>query len=107
MVIPENRDKTGRFKPGKSGNPGGRKRQPPDVKAALEAATSKAAQTLVILLDSENERVALQAATVILDRVYGRPETSGNLNLNAAIITPASILAEVETRRQRTTPSVA
>jgi hypothetical protein len=54
---PENRDKAGRFKPGKSGNPGGRKRQPPDVKAALEAATPKAAQTLVILMDSENERV--------------------------------------------------
>jgi hypothetical protein len=42
-----------------------------------------------------------QAATTILDRVYGKPETSGNLNLNAAIITPASILAEVEARRQR------
>lgn len=59
------------FQKGKSGNPGGRKAIPADVKAAFAAACPKAVDTLVALLDSKNEPIRLRAAEVIITRHLG------------------------------------
>lgn len=66
----------GRYLPGVTGNPGGRPKTPPDVRSALEAGSLAAAQRLVDLVSSEDERVALAASLALLDRTLGKPSAS-------------------------------
>ena len=59
------------FKPGKSGNPGGR---PATLAAMQELArthTEAAIEALVLALADDKQRVA--AASVLLDRAWGKP----------------------------------
>ena len=70
------RQPNGRYLPGVTGNPGGRPKVPMDVRSALEAGSLAAAQRLVELVNSEDERVALSASMAILDRVLGKPPAS-------------------------------
>ena len=67
------RTREGRWLPGASPNPGGRPRTDPEVRQALEAGSLAAAQRLVALTGSEDERVALAASVAVLDRVLGKP----------------------------------
>lgn len=67
------RDSAGRFLPGKTGNPGGRPKGYADVAALAREAGPDAIAKLVCLMDSEDERIALMSATVLLDRGYGKP----------------------------------
>lgn len=60
------------WKPGQSGNPGGRPKIPDEVKEALKAATPRAVARLVELMESADERVAIQACNSILDRSIGK-----------------------------------
>ena len=66
----------GRFAPGSSGNPGGRRGLPADVRMQLEAALPKAVARLVQLIDSKDERVAQSAIDALLSRLYGRPSVA-------------------------------
>jgi hypothetical protein len=66
----------GRYLPGITGNPGGRPKLAPDVKSALAAGSIAAAQRLVDLIKSEDERVALAASMALLDRVLGKAPAS-------------------------------
>lgn len=61
------------FQKGKSGNPGGRKALPPDVKEAFAAACPRAVETLVSLLDSKSEPIRMRAAEIIVNRHLGPP----------------------------------
>lgn len=70
------RDEHGRVKKGSTLNPGGRKGMPHDVRLVLEMAAPGAVHTLVELLKSDDERVKLEAAKTILDRLYGKPTQS-------------------------------
>jgi len=58
---------------GQSGNPGGKKKIPADVKEALAAASPKAVQTLIDLLDDKVPAVRLRAAIEVLNRHLGPP----------------------------------
>lgn len=65
-----------RFKAGQSGNPNGR---PKKVQAGINIAqdnTEKALKKLAALIDNEDPRIALAAATAILDRSLGKPKQS-------------------------------
>jgi hypothetical protein len=66
---PENRDASGRFVPGVTGNPGGR---PKGIAAIARQHTDKAVDVLVAAMDSDDERVKIAAAKEILDRGYGK-----------------------------------
>lgn len=79
----ENRLKTGRrkapitaFRPGQSGNPGGRPKrtqQEWNLMAACEAMTPEALKTIVHLMHhADKDSVRLQAATFIIERRYGK-----------------------------------
>jgi len=57
-----------RFKPGVSGNPGGRRRTPDAIREALAAATPRAVARLVALVDDDDPRVALRAAEAVLEK---------------------------------------
>ena len=90
----ENRERTvtGRpFQKGVSGNPGGRPKVNPEVKEIMNAASPKAAQVLVELLDSEKEMMRYYAAQEILNRTQGKPiqaqeiNVSGNLDVRGQV----------------------
>ncbi len=93
----ENRRKTERkapgtaFKPGQSGNPGGRPKRTPAEKAeqlALEAAcrakTKEALDTILLLMrTADRDSVKLAAAQFVLERGWGKavqPNVHGGLN---------------------------
>ena len=82
---------SGSFRPGQSGNPSGRPKKNPDAMAILKAAVPEAARKLVELLECGNTKIEAQAATAILDRVWGKPtqcqevHMEGNMDLRAEV----------------------
>ena len=87
------------FQKGQSGNPKGRPKANPEAKEILKAATPDAARKLVELLGSRTEKIALAAATEILDRTMGRPETTGKVQVDMTL-SPAAILEQIRGRRE-------
>ena len=61
------------FVKGVSGNPNGRPKVPSDVTALARSKSKAAVQTLIDLLDAEDDRVRISAANSLLDRGYGKP----------------------------------
>lgn len=70
MDNPENRDVSGRFVPGVTGNPGGR---PKGIAQLAREHKDKALSVLCAGMDDEDARVRIAAAREILDRGYGKP----------------------------------
>jgi hypothetical protein len=62
------------WRPGQSGNPGGRTPEFADCQRLCREASPEAARRLIGLMYSEDERVALMAADKVLDRAWGRPK---------------------------------
>lgn len=60
------------FAKGQSGNPRGRPKVPADVKEAYRAMHPRALERLEELLESEDEKTALKAAEVVIERVEGK-----------------------------------
>jgi hypothetical protein len=56
------RDERGHWLPGRSANPGGRPGVPEEIKATLRELSPRAVERLGELLDSEDERIRLEAA---------------------------------------------
>ncbi|MCH7805308.1 MAG: hypothetical protein IH937_14660 [Acidobacteria bacterium] len=62
------------WKPGQSGNPGGRPKELAQVKALARQHTQEALETLAKLMKSGSpDRTKVAAAEAILDRAWGRP----------------------------------
>ena len=66
----------GRWVKGQSGNPNGRPKLNRGVVDLARAATAQAVDKLVELLDDDDPKVALRAATVLLDRAWGTAPTA-------------------------------
>ena len=73
-----------KFQKGVSGNPGGRPKGNPEVKAILKAASPDAARALVELLKSEKDSIRLAAAQDILDRTEGKAIQMQDINMGLA-----------------------
>ena len=79
------------FPKGVSGNPGGRPKGNPAVKALLKEHSVEAAEKLVELLTCGLEKVELAAAQEILNRTEGKPlesvrmDVSGHLDMRAQL----------------------
>lgn len=73
--MPQNRDSTGRFQKGKSGNPGGRPKVPDNIKKALSDLVPESIEIKRQILHDETAPLDLKnkVADSILDRVYGKP----------------------------------
>ncbi len=100
--MPENRPQTGRFQPGQSGNPGGRPKLTPkalEVRRLCRAASVRAVERLVELLEVDDPGVVIRAATAILDRAWGRPRFEGDVRR-----TDADRLADAFTREHGVPP---
>ncbi len=67
-----------RFKPGQSGNPGGRPKADPEVREIFKAATPAVARKLISLALNEPGDVPyghqIAAEQAVLDRALGKPE---------------------------------
>ena len=61
------------FKPGQSGNPGGRPKEDQALKAAAREWTSAALQVLIDALSEDDVKTRITAAQAILDRGHGKP----------------------------------
>lgn len=61
------------WKPGQSGNPKGRPKKDRDIIKQAKDAAEDGMKTLVKLMKSSDERVALAAAQAIIDRAIGKP----------------------------------
>lgn len=76
--MPENREKTGQFARGKSGNPGGRPKWTEEQRKALEdvrALAPTAARELRRMLTAKDTPWSqkLRAIEIVLERTYGKP----------------------------------
>ncbi len=67
------------FKPGESGNPGGRPKECAEVKELARQYGPEALNKLLELMRGEDARVSKAAADSILDRAYGKPGQSVDL----------------------------
>ena len=67
-------DKPWQFKPGKSGNPGGRPKEDCAVRALAREKSTRAVQILAeIMENSRSDTARILAANSILDRAVGKP----------------------------------
>jgi hypothetical protein len=64
------------FKPGQSGNPGGRTKAQIDVRTAAREYTQEAIDTLVLIMRNGKPSEAAMAANSLLDRGWGKPKQS-------------------------------
>src|SRR5215207_10410585 len=60
---------------------GGRKPIPEEVKELARAATPRAIERQIELMESKDENVALKATNSILDRAFGKPAQTLNTNV--------------------------
>ena len=94
------RDDRGHWLPGRSANPGGRPGVPEVIKATLRELSPRAVERLGELLDSEDERIQLEAAKAILDRHLGRPAIQADLTLRGGA-SAEHLQALIEVARKR------
>ena len=94
------RDDRGHWLPGRSANPGGRPGVPEVIKATLRELSPRAVARLGELLDSEDERIQLEAAKAILDRHLGRPAIQADISLHRGVADD-HLAALIEMARKR------
>ena len=86
---PANRNESGKFVKGVSGNPSGRKPVPPDIKEMFKNATPNAVQ---LLIDTANNveidmKLRIDCADKILDRSLGKARQSLEADIKSEITT--------------------
>ncbi len=68
----------GGFRKGQSGNPGGRPKMPPEIRALAREHSALAIERLVHWTKSDDPIVSAFAASVLLDRAGGRVRASSD-----------------------------
>jgi hypothetical protein len=69
------------FKPGQTGNPGGRSKAQTDVRNAARGYTQEAIDTLVLVMRNGKPGEAAMAANSLLDRGWGKPQAAAEAEL--------------------------
>ena len=121
VVMPQAEETTekypNRYKPGQSGNPGGRPRKTPaELKAVemMKQMTPEAVEVVVQILRNKNASLyaRLQAAEIIFNRAMGRPETylkvdQGEQSVEAAAARLQSLFASGDDEEGENAPAEA
>lgn len=77
------------FKPGQSGNPGGRKKADPEfVRAVREAAKGALERIVALSKDAKDQKVRLQASIWLAERAHGKPAQSIDHTSSDGTMTP-------------------
>jgi hypothetical protein len=101
------------FQKGKSGNPtgrnAGRPKRPPqersdrlrqmmlfDLREAARKMCPEALEVVARCMRSEDEKVALMASKIMMERGYGLPEQHADLNVNHSYVVAPEVLSESE-----------
>lgn len=82
-------------------NPAGRPKIPEDVKETLRAATPRAAQVLVELLEARDPKIRLQASSIIMDRVYGKATQQVDVQVTDVAKVHLQALQEINARKAK------
>jgi hypothetical protein len=98
------RDERGHWLPGRSANPGGKPGVPEVIKATLRELSPRAVERLGELLDSEDERIQLEAAKAILDRHLGRPPIQADVSLHRGVADDHLVALLEMARKRRAEP---
>lgn len=61
------------FKPGQSGNPGGRKKENNELRELCGKYTIEAVERLIFWMQSDNPKASVAATNSLLDRAHGKP----------------------------------
>jgi hypothetical protein len=61
------------FRPGQSGNPGGRPKSLEHIRSLARDNSVRALERLIELIESDDPRVAIVASKEVLDRAFGKP----------------------------------
>lgn len=79
--MPENRDKTGRFVKGKSGNPGGRPKVPEPFKELVQSKSVPALERIIEIMENPASKPGdvFMCAKLILEYANGKPTDNMNL----------------------------
>lgn len=74
-----------RWRPGESGNPGGRPKELGDLREIARKHTPEAIETLVSVMHNARatDQARVHAATALLDRGWGRPAQTINATIDA------------------------
>jgi len=73
----------GGFQRGRSGNPGGRPKLPAEMREMFQTKAPEAFEVLTRHLQSSDPRIAITAASAILDRAYGKPAQPIDANVSS------------------------
>ena len=73
----------GGFQRGRSGNPGGRPKLPAEMREMFQVRAPEAFEVLTRHLQSSDPRIAITAASAILDRAYGKPAQPIDANITS------------------------
>jgi len=74
-----------RFQKGQSGNPGGQPKHAKDIRALAQKFCPKAILKLAELLEHEDPQVVIRASDLLLERGYGRPAQSQQIEVSGGI----------------------
>jgi hypothetical protein len=86
-IVPKGRGglRNSSWKPGRSGNPGGRPKAEVDIAALAREHGPRCVKVVVELLSSDDHKLRLAAAIALLDRGFGRPKQEMDINSNSTI----------------------
>lgn len=73
------------FEKGRSGNPSGRPKEDPELKAICRAHTKVAVERLIYWMGTDNPKASVSACKEILDRAWGKPSQDVNLDAGGNI----------------------